>query len=187
MNTNRLRQLASLAFALFLTLATKAAVSPKIGDVAPGFSLKTLDGRPAQLSKLTPKAPIVLVVLRGWPGYDCPLCTLQVHDFVANAAKLRAAGAQVVMIYPGPATDLKAHAGEFLQDKNWPGDFLFVLDPDYALTTAYGLRWDAPNETAYPSTFVINKQGRVTFAHVSTQHGDRVAAASVLEELQTAK
>ena len=108
----------------------------------------------------------------------------QVNDFVSNAEKLKAAGVQVLMVYPGPADDLKAHATEFLSEKNWPKDFLFVLDSDYSFTKTYGLRWDAPNETAYPSTFIVSKEGKVTFAHVSKQHGGRTSADGVLKALK---
>jgi cytochrome oxidase Cu insertion factor (SCO1/SenC/PrrC family) len=111
-----------------------AAKSPKVGDMASDFTLKTLDDQSVRLSDLTAKSDVVLIVLRGWPGYQCPLCTRQAHDFVNNAEKLKAAGVQVVMVYPGPADNLKAHATEFLNDKNWPKDFLFDLDPDYSFT-----------------------------------------------------
>jgi peroxiredoxin len=160
-----------------------AASPPQVGSVAPDFTLKTLEDQSVRLSDLTAKSDVVLVVLRGWPGYQCPFCTRQAHDFVGNADKLKAAGVQVIMVYPGPANDLKAHASEFLQDKNWPNDFLFVLDPDYSFTKAYGLRWDAPKETAYPSTFIIGKNGKVIFAHVSKKHRDRVGSDTVLKAL----
>jgi peroxiredoxin Q/BCP len=173
---------AILAYAL--PLVTRAATPPQDGDTASDFTLKTLDDRSVQLSDFTSKSEVVLVVLRGWPGYQCPLCTRQAHDFVQNAEKLKAAGVQVVMVYPGPADALKTHAAEFLQDKNWPKDFLLVLDPDYVFTKSYGLRWDAKNETAYPSTFIINKDKKVVFVHISKQHGDRVEVETVLKELQ---
>jgi peroxiredoxin len=161
----------------------KMMTSPRVGSMAPDFTLKTLDDQSVRLSERTAKSDVVLVVLRGWPGYQCPLCTRQAHDFVNNAEKLKTAGVQVVMVYPGPADNLKAHATEFLQDKSWPNDFLFVLDPDYSFTKSYGLRWDAPRETAYPSTFIIGKDGKVLFAHVSKQHGDRVGPDAVLKAL----
>jgi thioredoxin-dependent peroxiredoxin len=158
-----------------------AVSPPQVGSMAPDFTLKTLGDQPVRLKDLTAKSEVVLVVLRGWPGYQCPFCTRQAHDFVRHEEKFKADGAQVVMVYPGPADDLKAHAAEFLQDKNWPKDFLLVLDPDYSFTKAYGLRWDAPKETAYPSTFIIGKDGKVTFAHISKQHGGRVGAETVLK------
>jgi len=49
---------------------------------------------------------------------------------------------------------------------------------------AYGLRWDAPNETAYPSTFVLDRKGVVRFANISRSHGDRTKAADIIEQLK---
>lgn len=160
------------------------AAVPKVGELAPEFRLQTPDERTVELGQLTKERAVVLVVLRGWPGYQCPLCTRQVRDFVARAPEFAEKGAKVVMVYPGPAAQLTAHAREFLADKQWPGDFGFVLDPDYRFTHAYGLRWDAPKETAYPATFVIERGGRIRFAHVSRSHGDRLSAARAIAELK---
>ena len=151
--------------------------------MAPAFALKTLDERSVELKALVQENPVVLVVLRGWPGYQCPVCTRQVQEFVASAGEFTRRNATVVMVYPGPADQLKAHAQEFLQNKQWPGEFVFLIDPDFAFTHAYGLRWDAKKETAYPSTFVIERGGRIRFAHVSQSHGDRVSAARAIAEL----
>ena len=178
--------IAAVVLALSLQ-SSPAATTPVVGDAAPNFTLNTLEGKPVDLKQLTAKKPVVLVVLRGWPGYQCPICTRQVQDFTRKAAEFAAHAAQVVMVYPGPAADLKAHATEFLQNKEWPGDFLFVMDPDYAFTTAYGLRWDAKNETAYPSTFIIATDNKVRFAHVSKQHGDRVDSTAALKALADIK
>src|SRR5689334_12150665 len=68
--------------------------------------------------------------------------------------------------------------GGFVADR-----FTILLDPDYALTTAYGLRWDAKNETAYPSTFVIDGKRKVTFTKVSTSHSDGAKVEDVLAKL----
>lgn len=159
------------------------AEPPAPGSKAPDFSLRTLDGRMVALGALTAKSPVVLVVLRGFPGYQCPVCTRQVGEFIGRAADFAARGAKVVMVYPGPAQQLQAKAAEFLQNKAWPAEFLFVLDPDYTFTKDYGLRWEAKNETAYPSTLIIGGDGRVTLAKISKTHGGRTTAAEILASL----
>ena len=177
------RLISCLLFSLTLAVSpgpAAAAEPPQLGAIAPDFSLKTLDAKSVKLSTETAKQPVVLIVLRGWPGYQCPLCTRQVHEFVAQADAF-AGKARVIMVYPGPATDLQSHAKEFLGDRQWPKSFLFVTDPDFAFTQSYGLRWDAPNETAYPSTFVIDRKGVVQFAKVSKSHGDRATAPEALD------
>ncbi len=89
----------------------------------------------------------------------------------------------MLFVYPGPADKLKAHAGEFAKGKDYPEEFQFLLDPDYTFTDAYGLRWDAKAETAYPSTFVLDGKRKVTFAKVSKTHGDRAKVDEVLKAL----
>jgi peroxiredoxin len=190
MNSNNSSQMGNMAPAMnnakmegMTPKMMNAASPPQVGGMAPDFTLKTLDDQSVRLTDLTAKSAVVLVVLRGWPGYQCPFCSRQAHDFVQSADKFKTAGAQVLMVYPGPSDDLKAHAAEFLQDKSWPADFRLLLDPDYSFTKTYGLRWDAPKETAYPSTFIIGKDSKVTFARVTRQHGDRVSADTVLKAL----
>ncbi len=169
-----------LAFLLPFTLL--AGTPPKVGDKAPDFALKTLDDQTVRLSELTANSNVVLVVLRGWPGYQCPLCTAQVHDFIGSAPAFAKANARVVFVYPGPADDLKAHAKDFLGNKEWPKDFVYVIDPAYKMVNAYGLRWDAPRETAYPSTFILDRKGIVQFVKISHTHGDRTKASAIVEE-----
>jgi peroxiredoxin len=167
-------------------VALRAADVPNVGDKAPDFTLKTLDDTTVQFAKLTSKGPVVLVVLRGWPGYQCPICDRQVQDFIGSKAGFAEAKAQLVFVYPGPADDLKAHAQEFKEwkGKEWPAEFLYVLDPDYTMVNAYGLRWDAPRETAYPATFVVDKKGTVQFQKISHSHGGRTEASEVLVEVK---
>src|SRR5262250_1351700 len=106
-----------------------AASPPTVGDKAPDFQLSTVEGKLVRLSELTPLGPVVLVVLRGYPGYQCPYCNRQVQDFIRSSPRLVDAGARVVMVYPGPPRDLASKANEFLSDKKLPDNFDLVLDP----------------------------------------------------------
>jgi peroxiredoxin len=173
------------AFAAVLPLS--AAAPPAVGDKAPDFKLSTPEGKSVQLSEFTAKGPVVLVVLRGYPGYQCPYCNRQVQDFIQKSQSFAEAGAHVVLVYPGPPQDLGAKANEFLADKKLPENFDLVLDPGYQFTNAYGLRWDAPHETAYPSTFLIDRQGSIFFSKIVKEHGGRTTAAELLDALPKPK
>lgn len=157
--------------------------APKIGEKAPAFSLTALDGRRVTLASEITHGPVVLVLLRGWPGYQCPFCTAQFADFLAHASELERAGARVVWVYPGPADQLEQHAREFTASRALPANFRLAIDPDYVFTNAYGLRWDAPQETAYPATFVLDHGGIVRFAQISVGHDRRARADDVLKAL----
>jgi peroxiredoxin len=189
-----MRSVTSLALALLilpLVAADKPAGSmdmpPVVGAVAPDFTLKTPEGEAVTLSKLMSQSPVVLIVLRGWPGYQCPICTKQVGQFVAKSKEIEKTGATVLLVYPGPSEELKAHAEEFRTGKNLPANFHFVIDPDYVVTNQYHLRWNEKNETAYPSTFILDKSRTVQYAHTSHTHADRTTPETVLEELAKLK
>lgn len=154
---------------------------PTVGGKAKDFSLAALDGTTVRLSDQLKQGPVVLVVLRGWPGYQCPFCTRQFGEYLARAQKFEKLGARVLFVYPGPSDGLKQHAEAFSANQPLPAAFRILPDPGYQFTNAYGLRWDAPKETAYPSTFVIDKKGVVRFAQVSQGHGDRVPAEIALK------
>ena len=174
-----------LAALLLPALAIRVtAATPAVGDRAPEFRLSSPDGTPVSLSSLTAKGKVVLIALRGYPGYQCPYCMKQVHDFTASAGKFAADGAEILLVYPGPPDALAAHAKEFLAKQDLPANVHLVIDPDYTFTNQYGLRWDAPHETAYPSTFLIGKDGKVFFEKISHSHGDRTSAAETLTELE---
>lgn len=161
-----------------------SAQIPDVGQQAPEFSLSTLDGQSLSLSSFTRKGTVVLIVLRGYPGYRYPYFTKQVHDFVENADKFRAMGAQVLLVYPGPSADLDQSAREALARQNpLPGNVHLVTDPDYTFTHQYGLGWDAPQQTAYPSMFLIDGKDVVFYRRVG--HGDRTTALEIITRLQS--
>ena len=182
------RPLVLLGFLLFTSHAVASVVStPKVGAKAPDFALAQIDGKKLTLSTELKSGPVVLIVGRGWVGYQCPFCNRQFGDFLRAASDLQAAGARVVWVYPGPAEEVQKRAQEFASGKPFPSNFRFVLDPNYALTLSYDLRWNAPQETAYPSTFVVDRSGFVRYAMVSKSHGGRVKAADVIAELHKLK
>jgi thioredoxin-dependent peroxiredoxin len=160
------------------------AQTPAVGAKAPDFTLSTPTGKAVRMSSEQRGERLVLVVLRGYPGYQCPYCVRQVHDFVDHASDFAAKNTRVLLVYPGPPADLDQHAREFLEKQaDLPADIVLVADPDYKVTNLYGLRWDAPHETAYPSTFVLDKKGFVVFEKVSRSHGDRLSAQDALDHL----
>ena len=166
--------------------ATAFGQIPAVGAKAPDFTLSTPTGKAVTLSAEKGGHGLVLVVLRGFPGYICPFCTAQVHDFAAHASEFKAKNTRVLLVYPGPPADLDQHAKEFLQKQaGLPSNVVLVTDPDYKVTNLYGLRWDSPHETAYPSTFVLDKKGIVVFEKISREHGDRLSAQDALDHLST--
>jgi peroxiredoxin Q/BCP len=163
-----------------------SAQTPAVGSQAPDFTLRTPSGRAVRMSQLLGRGPLVLIVLRGYPGYQCPFCQMQVHDFIVHAADFAAMHAKVLLVYPGPPAHLDQRAKEFLAtESQLPANVVLVTDPDYVATNLYGLRWNAPHETAYPSTFILDKKGKVIFEKISHSHGNRLSAEDALKHLQS--
>lgn len=155
-----------------------------VGAKANDFTLKTIQGDEISFNEINKSNFIVLVVLRGWVGYQCPVCSRQVGQFIAEEERLKELGAVVLLVYPGPSEELQAKASEFTEDFKLPENFYFTLDPDYTMINKYGLRWDASKETAYPSTFVVDKSGKIVFSKISKTHGGRAKINEVLEALK---
>lgn len=182
------RILAITATTFVLCVALQQLVSyaeqPKVGDKFADFELTDLNDKTHKLSDLTKSDKVVLLVLRGYPGYQCPLCTKQVAAFLSKADEFKEAGAKVVMIYPAAADTIETSAKEFIVGTKFPSHFVFLTDPDYKFLIANDLRWDAEKETSYPSTFVIGEDQVVTYAKVSMSHGGRTKPAEILAELK---
>jgi peroxiredoxin len=171
-------------FCALLVNVSLFAETPKVGTQAPDFTLFTLTGSPVELSNQEHKASVVLVLLRGYPGYQCPYCQKQAHDFIEHAPAFATKKAIVLLVYPGPPANLDQHAKEFLSTQaNLPANVILVTDPDYKMTNLYNLRWDAPHETAYPSTFILDRRGTILFEKISHSHGDRTTAQNILDQL----
>ncbi len=160
------------------------AETPAVGSKAPDFTLSTPIGKAVRMSRVERRHDLVLVILRGFPGYQCPYCVRQVHDFIDHASEFKSKNTRILLVYPGPPGNLDQHAKDFLaKQAELPANIVLVTDPDYAVTNLYGLRWDAPHETAYPSTFILNRKGIIVFEMISHTHGDRLSAEDALEHL----
>jgi AhpC/TSA family len=107
----RLILVAALCFAA-ARCRVAAAEPPNVGQKAPDFELHTPSGNLIQLSKQIGNSTVVLVVLRGFPGYQCPYCQKQVHDFIEHAADFATKDTKVILIYPGPPDNLRGAHGD---------------------------------------------------------------------------
>ena len=179
----------ALGFILMSAIGLAAKTSaeeqpPKVGDVVDDYAFHTLAGEELKLADAAAKGPVVVAVLRGYPGYQCPACTKQVADLRKHAEELQKLKATVVLVYPGKAEQLTERAKEFLKDTKLPAPLVLVTDPNFTFITQHTLRWDAPGETAYPSTFVLDGNRRVQYVKISRTHGDRAKTEEVLEVLR---
>jgi thioredoxin-dependent peroxiredoxin len=167
---------------LLLAISLPAvAATPAVGQRAPDFTLTALDGSPLSLNKLSATGHVVVVVLRGYPGYQCPFSQQQFQSYAQAAAQFASLGTHVVLVYPGVGgKNLATDAADLAGTQPLAANIHLVLDPDYSFTNLYGLRWNGAEETAYPSTFVIGANNFVLFAHVGQVHSDFTPVSDTL-------
>ncbi|QDT08085.1 redoxin domain-containing protein [Planctomycetes bacterium K23_9] len=127
---------------------------------------------------------VVVVVLRGYPGYQCPLCTSQVSALINRARTLKDKVHKVVLVYPGESDELKRHAKKFLGARRIPEPIVLVADPGMKMVQSWGVRWNAPRETAYPATFIVKSNGRVAWKKVSQSHAGRSSVEEIVRQLK---
>ena len=168
-----------------LTANNAGPQPPAVGEKAANFELPVVGADDyIDLKEQYAAGPVVVIVLRGYPGYQCPLCRRQVGALINRAKTLAKAAHKVILVYPGETTELERHAEQFLGSRAVPEPLVLVRDPDMKMVTQWGLRWDAPRESAYPATFVINKSGRVAWSKISKSHAGRSTAEEILKELR---
>ncbi len=181
MNASKILATACLMFAsCSFTLGDELAIDkPLIAFQGVG-----LDGKTVSSATLLEKNPLVVIVMRGFPGYNCPACSAQLADFIKEAEAIKTAGAQVAIIYPGSVEDLEAKAKGFVGKQQLADAFHLVIDKDMKIVKQLGLFWDAPKETAYPTTLVADRQGNIRFLKISRSHGGRVKASEVIDAIK---
>jgi len=168
-----------------LLLPGLSAAPPEIGEKAPDFDLPSLSGERVRLSDVLEEGRVALIFLRGYPGYQCPICNRQVHDLLGAKDRFAELDVHVVLVYPGPSDGLEARAEEFAADKPLPERFTMLLDPGYQAVTVYGLRWKEEGETAYPATLLLEQDGEIFFRKVSDSHGGRTTAEELITAFET--
>lgn len=180
----------SLLIAVTLSSSVHAAdvatAAPDVGSAAIDFDLPIVGttDETVRLSDEIKNGPVVVVVLRGYPGYQCALCNKQVGAIANRAKAIAAKASRVILVYPGPASMLDEHAEEFMGQRTLPSPLVIVRDPDMKMVDAWGLRWKAPRETAYPATFVIDGDGDITWKMISDSHAGRSTAEDVIQALK---
>jgi thioredoxin-dependent peroxiredoxin len=184
MSLGRLFLLPVLLLAISLPAA---AASPAVGQAAPDFTVTALDGSTLSLSSLTSSGRLIIVVLRGYPGYQCPFSQQAFQSYQQQAAQFAALGTQLLFVYPGTGgSNLANDAASMIGSQPLASNVHVVLDPDYNLTNLYGVRWDATDQTAYPATFLVSSNHSVAFAHVGQLESDFTPVPNLLSFVHAA-
>lgn len=141
-------------------------------------------GNKVSLPEFRGQKNVVLVFTRGFTGQICPFCTAQTSRLLTNYQEFARRNTEVLAVFPGE----KSRVADFLkavraQDKSGPSEppFRVLLDEELAAVDRLGIRGDL----AKPSTYILDKQGRVRFAYVGAHVADRPSVKALLQELDS--
>jgi peroxiredoxin len=139
-----------------------------VGNTAPEFSLKSLDGKEVSLSSLLERGPVVAAFFK----ISCPVCQFTFPFLERLYKRYGRAGASFVGISQDDASDTKDFAKEF------GVTFPIVLDAKkkgYLASNAYGL-------TNVPTIFLIETDGTVKISCMGFDKTGLEAIAAALAE-----
>lgn len=178
-------------------------VGLKVGDMAPVFKQKTLDGKELFLPDVYKKGPVILFFYRGqW----CPICTKYMAAFQDSLSMLTDKGATVIAVAPETSTNAKKTVDEtgakfhVIPDAN--GLIMNAFRVSFFVTDEYDQKIiDKYNDGTsigqnngmkdaklpVPATFLIDSKGKIRWRHFDPNYKNRASVKSMLEALEELK
>ena len=136
------------------------------GNGAPGFTLKSLDGKEYTLEKLLKKGPVVVAFFK----ISCPVCQFTFPYLQRLAERYSGDSATVLAVSQDDARGTK----EF--NREYGVTFPTLLDESgYPVSNAYGL-------TMVPTIFLIEPDGKVKVSCMGFDKGDLEKIAGELSQ-----
>ena len=164
-----------------------------VGDVLPEFALPDTGGQVVASEALLADGPLVLVFVRGtW----CPYCSLALQALDAARPPIEALGGTLVVVSPMRREQLAKVAADrglgltLLSDADGAyarlcGVHYEMSDGHAALYQRFGLNLAQVNAGAgwalpIPATYVVDRQGVITFAHAEVDWARRAEPADIV-------
>lgn len=153
---------------------------PKVGSMAPAFSLLDQDGKKVSLAQFKGKQNVVLYF---YPRAMTPGCTVQACGIRDSKKALEKLDTVVLGVSPDPVAKL----GKFIEKQGL--NFTLLSDEDHAVTEKYGA-WGLKKFMGKEfmgvlrTTFIIGKDGRLKHVmdtvKTKTHHDDVIALVKEL-------
>lgn len=138
------------------------------------------NGNTVRLDDYKGKQNVLLVFTRGFSGIVCPYCTTQTSRLISNYEEIQKRGAEVLLVYPGSTAQLPLFREASMKPTGAGGfPFPVLLDENLAAVNKLGIA----SAQAYPSTFIIDKEGNVRLSYVGSNPADRPSVKALLSQL----
>lgn len=181
----------------------KHAISCKVGDKAPDFSLPNANGEKRTLSEMLKNGPVILSFYRG--GW-CPFCNDQLYAYQQILPEFEELGAQLVAVSPEtPESEQDTISKKSLT-------FEVLSDENNQVARAYDLLWVVPEadraklaewiksetgktlaeingvdnyELPIPATFVIAQDGTIVYIFRDEDYKKRAKNEDIIAALKS--
>lgn len=147
-----------------------------IGDNAPDFTLKDLDGESWNLRDYAGK----IVVLLFYPGDDTPVCTKQMCSVRDNWSQYQETGAEVVGISMDSVSSHKSFADKYSLTLR------LLSDETGDVVKAYDVASWIPGRSAR-AVVVIDKNGKIAYHKIQSISLFRPDDSEILEAIKLAQ
>lgn len=143
------------------------------------------EGKEVKLADIMTEEYLVLVITRGWYGGVCFYCASQTSRWARRFDELEPYNAQLAVIFPTESADEAVKIEELekrIKKGQIPNEdipYPILLDINLSSVDQLGIRSDL----AKPSTYIIDREGRVRFAYVGESIADRPTVDSILKQL----
>jgi peroxiredoxin len=154
--------------------STQLQYSPQAGDVAPEFTAASTSGSDVSLSSFRGKRNVLLAF---FPLAFTGTCTKELVCFTEDFDQFAGKGVEILPI----SVDATASLREFKNKLQMKTDLLSDFKRD--ISRAYGVL----NEDRFYSNrayFLIDKEGKVRWAHVEAKNGERRENSELLAAIK---
>lgn len=170
----------ALTAAMMLLTAPAAHAALAVGAIAPDFTTEgAIAGKSFafSLAKVLKKGPVVLYF---YPKAFTQGCTLEAHAFADKVDDFRKAGATVIGVSGDGIEELKRFSREACRDK------FAVVSATPRVIGDYDVSFKGKPELSDRTSYVIAKNGRITYVHSDLDYKDHVAKTlAAVEQMGT--
>ena len=156
----------------------------KIPDGIDRFTFFDLNKKNVRLADYRGKKNVVLVFMRGFVDKVCIYCQSQATRLIANHEEFERRDAEILVVYPGKKERIDDFIGAVTEEqsrKKQKIPFSVLVDEQLNAVEFFGIQ----GTLAKPSTFILDKTGKVRFAYVGDTVSDRPSIKELLKQLDS--
>ncbi len=172
------------------------------GDLAPSFSVQTVEGEAFDFDASAVGKPVVFIAYRG--GW-CPYCNLQLSELRHAVPEIREMGFDVYFISNDQPEVLYSSLDDEAREYAKEGGYTILSDANLRAARAFGTAFRTPDAMlakvkkrnpdrdlagssmdrhqalAVPSVYAIDTDGSIAFSYVNANYKERMDPADLLE------